>query len=145
MIQLYVNCWAVLIAAIANMALGFAWYGPLFGKQWVAMMGWTKADMEKGREKMQKDGWKTYLLAFAGSLMTSFVLAYVITFLGAYFYIGGIAMGMVTGFWMWVGFVVPVTLSTVLWEGKSWKLWFLNTSYYMFAFMIMGAIVSLWP
>ena len=29
-----INYLAVLVAAIASMALGFLWYGPLFGNQW---------------------------------------------------------------------------------------------------------------
>mgnify|MGYP002507279736 CR=1 FL=1 len=141
MIQIYVNCWAVLAGAIANMGLGFVWYGPLFGKQWVAMMGWSKEAMEKGRAKMQKEGWKTYLPAFVGSLLTSFVLSYGVLFVSNFFVTTGISVGLMTGFWAWLGFVVPVTLSTVLWEGKSWNLWFLNASYYLFSLLIIGAIV----
>ena len=75
MVQVTINVWAVIVCAIANMALGFMWYGPLFGKQWVAMMGWTPEQMKMGQEKMQKDGWKTYLMAFVGSVIMAWILA----------------------------------------------------------------------
>ena len=132
------------MAAIANMALGFAWYGPVFGKQWVTMMGWSKEEMEKGKEKMQKEGWKTYLLAFISSLLMAYVLHHSIVFASSYFLIYGLNAGLMSGFWSWLGFIVPVTLSTVLWEGRSWKLWALNSGYYLVALLIMGMILALW-
>lgn len=142
--QVVVNYGAVLVAAIANMVLGFLWYGPLFGKKWVALMGWTQEQMEAGKAKMQKEGWKTYGLAFIGSLLMSYVLAHFLVFASAYFGSSGISSGMMAGFWSWLGFVAPVTLGSVLWEGQSWKLWLLLNGYYLAALLIMGSILSLW-
>ena len=144
MTQVVVNCWAVLVAAIANMVLGFLWYGPLFGKQWIALMGWNAEQIEAGKVKMKKDGWKTYLLAFIGSLVMAYVLAHSLIFASAYLGISGISAGMMAGFWSWLGFVAPITLGSVLWEGKSWKLWFLLNSYYLIALLVMGSILALW-
>lgn len=31
---------AVVLAAVVSMIVGWLWYGPLFGKQWMALMGW---------------------------------------------------------------------------------------------------------
>ena len=144
MTQVVVNCWAVLVAAIANMVLGFLWYGPLFGKQWIALMGWNAEQIEAGKVKMKKDGWKTYLLGFIGSLVMAYVLAHSLIFASAYLGISGISAGMMAGFWSWLGFVAPITLGSVLWEGKSWKLWFLLNSYYLIALLVMGSILALW-
>ncbi|HLD39833.1 MAG TPA: DUF1761 family protein, partial [Candidatus Nanoarchaeia archaeon] len=33
------NYLAVLVAAIAAYVVGFLWYGPVFGKKWMALMG----------------------------------------------------------------------------------------------------------
>jgi len=41
-----INYLAVLVAAIASMALGFLWYGPLFGNQWKKLMGFTDKSMK---------------------------------------------------------------------------------------------------
>ncbi len=144
MVQVVVNYFAIVVSAIINMALGFFWYGPLFGKQWVAMMGWSKKDMEKGKEKMQKDGWKTYLLAFIGSLVMGFVLAHSLIFASSYLAISGLSAGIMAGFWSWLGFIAPVTLGSVLWEGKSWKLWLLMNGYYLVSLLMMGSILALW-
>lgn len=32
----------------------------------------------------------------------------------------------------------------VLWEGKSWKLWFLNNAYHLVVLTVMGVILALW-
>ena len=42
-----VNVFAVLVAALAGFVIGGSWYGPLFGKPWMAASGMTK---EKGAE-----------------------------------------------------------------------------------------------
>lgn len=142
--EVVVNYLAVVVAAIANMALGFVWFGPLFGKQWVAMMGWTPQQIEEGKEKMKKEGWKTYGLAFIGSLVMAYVLSHTITFASWYMEVEGIQAGLTSGFWNWLGFIAPVTLGAVLWEGKSWKLWLLMNSYYLLALLIMGSILVSW-
>lgn len=144
MVEVPVNYIAVFVAAIANMVLGFLWYGPLFGKQWVALMGWSKEAQEAGAAKMKKDGTKTYVLAFVGSLFMAYVLAHSLVFASAYLETSGMSAGLMAGFWSWLGFVAPVTLSAVLWEGKSWKLWFLLNSYYMLALLVMGGILAVW-
>ena len=144
MVQVYVNYLAVLIAAIANMALGFLWYGPLFGKTWMALMGMTKEQMEAGKAKMKSEGWKIYGLAFIGSLVMAYVLSHSLTFASSYLQMTGLQAGLMVGFWSWLGFVAPVTLGTVLWEGKPWKLWILINGYYLVALLIMGSILVYW-
>jgi len=38
----------VLVAVVASQVIGFLWYGPLFGKPWLAAMGKTKEEMGSG-------------------------------------------------------------------------------------------------
>src|SRR3989344_4053159 len=135
MFSIYVNYIAIVVVAIANMFLGFLWFGPLFGKTWTRLMGWSQTQIEEGKAKMKKDGWKTYLLAFLGSLVMALVLGYFLVFTSYYLDITGISAGMQTGFFAWLGFVAPVTLGAVLWEGRPWKLWFLMNGYYLVALL----------
>jgi len=144
MVQVYVNYWAVIAAAIANMALGFAWYGPMFGKWWSAWSGHSAEKIEAMKAQAQGGMWKTYALAFIGSLLMAYVLRHSIVFAGAYLEITGAAAGLQAGFWSWLGFVAPVTLGTVLWEDKPWKLWILTNAYYLAALIVMGIIVAVW-
>lgn len=135
-----VNYLAVLLAAIASMPLGFLWYGPLFGKPWMKMMGITP---EKAKEMKKKNMTKEYVMMFVGSLLMAFVLSHALIFAKAYLHETGISAGLQTGFWNWIGFVAPVTIGAVLWENKPWKLWILNTGYFLVLLLIQGIILSL--
>ncbi len=134
-----INYLAVVLAAVANMVLGFVWYGPLFGKQWMAWSGFTKADMDSAKKKGMG---KSYGLMALGSLVMAYVLAHSLVFAASYLKVNGIPAGLMAGFWSWLGFVAPVTLGTVLWDGKPWKLWILNNAYYLVALLLMGSILA---
>ncbi len=140
MVNVDINYWAVLLAAVANMALGFLWYGPLFGKQWMSLMGMPKDKMSSMKSGMSK----AYALAFVGSLVMAYTLAHSLIFASSYLLVSGLGAGLMAGFWSWLGFIAPVTLGTVLWEGKPWKLWFLLNGYYLVTLLVMGSILALW-
>lgn len=136
-----VNYLAVVVSAVAAMVLGFLWYGPVFGKMWAKEMGWTPEAMEAAKKKSMT---KQYALQALGALVMAFVLSHALVFASTYLHESGISAGLQTGFWNWLGFVVPVTLTAVLWDGKSWKLWGLNAGYYLVTLCVMGVILALW-
>ena len=65
-----VNLLAVLVAGIVPMLIGSLWYGPLFGKRWMALMEMTADEIQEGFNPV-----KTYGVSFLLSLVTAFVLA----------------------------------------------------------------------
>lgn len=141
MTEVPVNYVAVLVAAVVNMVLGFIWYGPLFGTQWMALSGFKKEDMDKAKAKGMN---KAYTIMTLGSLLMAYVLSHSLVFASTYTETAGVAAGFMVGFWTWLGFVAPVTVGTVLWDGKPWKLWFLNAGYYLVALVLMGIILAVW-
>lgn len=132
---------AVLVAAVASMIIGSLWYGPLFGKKWMALMGLTPENITAAKQKGMAT---SYGLMFVGSLVMSYVLAHSLVFASAYMKVQGVTAGIMAGFWSWLGFVAPVTLGSVLWEKKSWNLWLLNNGYYIVTLGVMGAILAVW-
>lgn len=139
-----INYLAVLVGAISSMVIGFLWYGPLFGKAWVRLMGWTPEKMAEMKEK-SKSMSKLYVLQLIGSLVMSFVMAHSIYVSAAYFTAASeLSIGLQAGFWNWLGFIAPVSLGMVLWEGKSWKLWGLSNAYYLISLLVMGVILATW-
>ena len=138
MAQPVINYLAVLVAAVASVVLGFLWYGPLFGKTWAQLMGFDKKKMAEAKKKgMPKQTW---ILMILGTLVTSYVLAHFVDYLDA----TNLAGALQAGFWLWLGFIVPVQLGMVLWEGKPWKLYILNVAYYLVNLSIMATILALW-
>lgn len=136
-----VNYLAVIVAALISMAVGFLWYGPLFGKIWMKENGWNP---EKLKGMKPPNMTKQYSIQFVGALFMSYVLASALLFASSYLGTSGISAGLMVGFWNWLGFIAPVTLVTVLYERKSWKLWFLNNSYYLVSLILMGILLALW-
>lgn len=138
-----VNYWAVLACGVVSMVLGFLWYGFLFGKTWIRMMGWDPNDKAR-MEAMKKEANKSYIFAFIGSLVMAYILAHALVFAQSYLKTEGVSAGLQTGFWNWLGFIAPVTLGSVLWEGKSWKLWSFNNAYHLIQLLIFGVILAVW-
>jgi len=140
------NGLAVLVAAIANMVIGFLWYGPLFGKQWTKLMNF---DSKKMKEMKNQSMTKPMILGFISALVMAYALSYILDRsrlifnlleLGAL----DILHGLFIGFLVWLGFIVTVLLGTVLWEGKPIRLYLLNISYWLVTLLVMGAILAVW-
>ena len=128
------NWVAIVIAAIAQFIIGWVWYGPLFGKTWMSMMGMSQQSMS--REGMRK----TMTLTFIGSLVTAAVLSMLVGWMGA----KTLGAGIAAGFWAWLGFVATVTLGGVLFAKMSWNLYILNNAYQLVSLAVMGAILAKW-
>ncbi len=138
MAQPSINLLAVLVAAVVHIVLGFLWYGPVFGKTWMGLMGLNQKDLEKKKKDAHMG--KSYAIMIIGTLVMSYVLAHFVDYTDATTFL----LGMQAGFWIWLGFVAPVTLSSVLWEGKSWKLYLLNNAYNLLGLVIAGGILAAW-
>jgi hypothetical protein len=73
-----INWLAVLLAFIANMAIGFVWYMPaVLGKRWMAAIGKTEEDL-----KNIGGGAGIWLPMMAAAALTAILLAVLITKLG---------------------------------------------------------------
>lgn len=144
-IMIPVNYLAVFAAGVVGMVVGFSWYGPLFGERWVKLMGWSAKEVKKGKEKMgPSEMLKQMVIGTLTSLLMAYVLAMILILTSAVTGVVGIYAGLMVAFWSWLGFVVPVTLSTVLWEGRKVELWMLNAGYYLATLLAMGVVLSLW-
>lgn len=141
--DIVINYWAVFGAAIAAIVLGIVWYGPLFGKQWMRIVGISKADMEAAGEKGKRMMQRSYAIMALSSLVMAYVLAHILTYASAFTGSSGIEAGISAGLSIWVGFVGPVMMGNVIWEGRPWKYWFITSGYYLVSLILMGIILAL--
>lgn len=134
-----VNYLAVFIAAVVSMIIGFLWYGPLFGKKWSKLVGFTPEKMEKAKKEMSK----SYGAMFILSLITAYVLYHLIWYAAPGSYTLFIALK--TAIWAWVGFVAPVSLSKFIFspEKKSLNLYFIETGFYLVSLLAMALVFFL--
>lgn len=131
-----INFLAVIVAAIVNMALGYAWYGPLFGKQWMKLTGRTKESIEKDKKGLPM----VMGTMFVGALVMACILAEFISLTNSQ----GAVAGAMIGFWAWLGFVATTMLQDVLYEKKNKNLAAINLGYNLTALVINGAIIGTW-
>ena len=133
-----INYLAVLVAAIVGFFAGFLWYSDaLFGKTWRGLMG---IDEKKMKQAQKKGMGKQISIGFLATLLTAYILAHFVWYVQA----KTIAEGIVLGLWLWLGFFATTQLGMVLWEGRPFKLYVINTMHYLVMLAVMGAILAVW-
>lgn len=126
-----VNWLAVVVAALSGFALGGLWYGPLFGKAWMAASGMTE---ERARSANMV---RIYGLTLLLNIVAAVSLA---MFIGA----GDLNFGLFAGFMTGLTFVSVGLGITYLFEQRPLRLWLINAGYQTLFFTVMGAILGAW-
>jgi hypothetical protein len=138
------NYLAILAAVVANMVVGFLWYGPVFGKAWMSEM-----KLDPSMKPEPKVFARAMVLMVIGTFLTVYVLAHdIAVWMPSSWGLGpdssAATYGFFAGFFIWLGYYVPVMLGRVGWENASWKLFFINTAYHFVALQIVGTILAHW-
>ncbi|MBW3569309.1 DUF1761 domain-containing protein [Candidatus Parcubacteria bacterium] len=136
--EVHINWLAIIGAAAAAMVIGFLWYGPLFGQQWMKLVKLTKKDTEKAWKK------PTAVMAamvFLQALIVKHFVVYV-----AYFYqdLGSLWVGVLTGFWLFVGIALPLVLSSNMFAGRHINLSYIEAGNQLVTLVTVGAILAVW-
>ncbi len=138
--EIAINWWAILVCGIVAMVIGSIWYGPLFGKKWMEMMGIGAMDAE-AKKKMQKEAMPLYAIQFVLVLFQAYVLAH---------YIAGWqdASGVENAMWIWAAFVMPTVAGSAMWTTQPtrtrWTLFFIQAGYQLVMFVLFGLILGMW-
>ena len=134
-----VNTLAVLAAGIVPMVIGALWYGPVFGRRWMALMETSEEELREGFNPL-----KTYGVSFVLALVTAYVIAQLVAELGPEG--GGSAMiGVHVALMALIAFVLPVTHQSVTFEGRKAGLAWLNIGYNGVALMGQAVVIAMWP
>ena len=135
-----VKLWAVALAGVATMVIGFLWYSPLlFARPWMVAMGYDPNDKTRIAE-MQKSAGPMYGISLLASLISAFVLAKILVGMTIY----SALYGMKIGFAVWLAFVATVQLTDKMFGQRPMKLFLINTGYQLVCYLGMGAILGKW-
>ncbi len=138
--EIIINWWAVIGAAVFSMVLGMVWYGPLFGKAWLRIIGADALDLER-RKQMQKEAGPLYGIQFALAILQAYILAH---FVKAWSDTSPIEVAV----FLWLGFIVPVLGGTAMWNNDPnpvKRARFSIQAGYQLVFMVAaGWILSTW-
>ena len=127
------NWWAIVVATAVAFALGALWYGPLFGKAWMAALGKTEDDIQPSPEP--------FIVSAVAALVTCIVVAALMRGLEMNGAVTGVVFGLITG----VGFIATSMASDSAFCGWGWRLWSIQAGYRVAYSALMGGIIGVWP
>lgn len=130
-----INVWAVLLAALSAFVVGWLWYGPLFGKQWMKLNGFTEEMLREG------GGMSMPLIMIVNYIATALAAFAIAMFIGSE---ADMHFGIFAGFMIALFWIGTSRLNDVLYERKPFKLYLINVGYYLVIYIIMGAVLGAW-
>ena len=133
-----INWFAIIGATALAMLIGSLWFGPLFGAKWMKQVGLKKKDTE--------NNWQVPMLTM---LIMAFVQAFVVQHFivyAAYFYpeYSDVSVGIITGFWLWIGIALPLILSSNMFAKRSKELTYIEASNQLVTLLAIGALLAAW-
>lgn len=164
------NYLAFIVAALVPMILGFFWYGPIFGKPWMASTGMTEEKMKSANMPMIFG--LSFLLALMLTMVISVLCVHDNMVEGALYYVTDGTMqpdvgseeanwlayyhenlapenynfkhGAFHGGLFGLMLFLPVIGNIALYEQKGWKYVAINVGYWVLCAIIMGGILGAW-
>lgn len=129
------NLFAAVVAALVAVVLGIAWYSqPLFGRQWMKVIGKKGKDLDKSEMPSK------YVSSFVGYLVIALVLATVMSATGAQTIFQGAIVGAVFS----LGVAFMASLPCVLFECRPFGAHLIMNAYHLVAFVVMGVLLAAW-
>jgi hypothetical protein len=136
------NYWPILIAAIVAFVFGAVWYGTL-SRQWMAARGVSAADLAKAKAEMSAAP-VLYLTTFVALLIMAWILAGVLHHLSRGGMVISVRSGMISGFFLWFGFVMTTMTVNHAFQGIKRSLTLIDGGHWLGVLLIQGAILGWW-
>lgn len=133
-----INWLAVLACVVAAMLIGSIWYNPK-----TFFPAWWQAIGKTGQPGMGDNMGLTWGLTILAALVQAIFMALMVTAMGSMSGGASLVSGMTAGFLLWLGFVVPSSLTNKLFSGR-YKAWFIEVGGHLVTFVVMGAILGAW-
>ncbi|MBI3501825.1 MAG: DUF1761 domain-containing protein [Bacteroidetes bacterium] len=143
MIIQHLNWLAVAAGAIAYFVLGAIWFGPIFGKMWMAGHKINPPSPEE-KEKMKKEMWKfmlpTLVLCFVGTVALAYFI-HVFSFYNVNWrWYSGVKVALVGG----VGFTSVAIIMNYIYLQKPLKIMIIDSAFHVAGLTIASIILSVW-
>jgi len=131
-----INYVAILGAAVASWLAGAVWYG-ILGKQWIAALGWSEADMTgpDGKRRMPVG---PMILSFVAALVMAVMLSGLMGHLGPV----TVRSGIISGALIWLGFVITTIAVNNAFQRRKPMLTVIDGGHWLLALVVQGAVLG---
>ena len=135
-----INHFAVILAVVAAMVVGFVFYMPaVFGKRWMDMVGHSEESVQQSGPPL------LYPLVIAAGLITAYTLAGV-AFLSHEFYDGSFFVSALISAWiLWLGFTASRMLVHDLFDTRTLGITVLSALNELLTVTAMALVIGIWP
>ena len=129
------NLFAIVLAAVVSFMFGWLWYGILFSDAWLEACG-------KSREEVKADtpSPTPFIISFVGLVIMACVLGGVLRHLGPEAMT--LTSGMITGAFMWLGFVITTLAVNNAFRGAKPSLTVIDAGHWLGVLILQGAILG---
>lgn len=127
--MIHIGAWSILPAAILGFLVGGLWYGPLFGKAWMAARGFTAESARQGANMALIFG-----LTFLLNLISAAVLSHVFDTYGG----PGLHLSLLISGGIALGFIIPAIGVNYLFSRMTFKLFLIDAGYWLVIYVLMG-------
>ena len=131
----------VFTCTVLAMIIGSLWYGPIFGKRWMALNNLPELSTDPAiRKEQMRHMYPAYIIQFLLSFFQVFIL---------YTYIDKVPefSGVENALLMCLAFIVPTLATSGIWSGDSRSVqvqkFLIQTGYSLIAFIVFGAVLGL--
>ena len=125
------NWLAIIIAALANMVIGFLWYGTwAFGRSWMKLSGHNMGEgLPAG---------PLYALTAVAAVVQAITMSWLISQTGA----NSGAAGAIVGLYVGMGILAAAMFAEVLFAGRHPRLFAITAGYSVLALIVQGMIIG---
>ena len=123
------NLLAILAAAATGFLIGGLWYGPLFGKAWMAEHGFTEEQLRRSNML------KIYGLTFAFSVLSAVFLGHLLAFFDT-----NTRSTLMISVGISLGYIIPAIGTNYLFSRKSGRLFAIDAGYWIVFYAAMGLV-----
>ena len=134
-----INWLAVIVCVVASMIIGGFWFSPkTFFPIWWKAIGKSEKDTPGGTNMGLVWG-----LIILSSFVQAVFMALMVNAMGSISGGTSLMSGATAGFFLWLGFVAPSSLTNKLFADRL-KAWVLEAGNHLVTFVVMGAILGAW-
>jgi hypothetical protein len=133
---------AILVAGVAGWIIGALYYS-LLSKLWVAAQDKTMEEFKAQQAALRGTSalWAPFVISFIADIIMAWVLAGLLAHIGALSLRGGI----ISGAFVWFGFVVTTITTNYAFGGRRYLLSAIDSGHWLAVLIAMGAILGSWP